>query len=174
VITGPSAVPDLVRPVIGFRQWRLHDGGLHSMWADDRWERGELRACCRGAGREPVEDTGAAPHPDCTCGVHAWHRQVPLGASATRELVAGAVALSGAIEVHATGMRGQCARIVALALPVTRGRKRLELAIAAGELGIDLVPHGLLVAAAMAHGTPVPTTLRPARWSGAQAPTPAL
>ena len=104
------------------------------MWTDDCWHRSEL----------------------------SRHRQVPLGASPTRELVAGAVALWGSIQVHPTGMRGQCARIVALALPITRGRKALDLAIAAGELGIELVPHRHLLATAMWHGTPVPRALTPA------------
>jgi hypothetical protein len=157
----PFAAPDLVRPVIGFRQWRLCDGALQSMWTDDRWDRAELQARCRADVFDASPGRRGAPDPDCTCGVHAWHRQVPLGASPTRELVAGAVALWGSIQVHATGMRGQCARIVALELPISRGRKRLELAIAAGELGIELVPHRHLVAAAMAHGTPVPRSLRP-------------
>jgi hypothetical protein len=152
--------PDLVRPLVGFRQWRLRDGVLYSMWTDDPWPGGQLSGRCRGS-CDCEAGIGVAPDPDCTCGVHAWHRQVPLGASANRDLVAGAVALWGAVEVHAIGMRAQFARIVTLALPVTRGRKRLEVAIVAGEMGIDLVPHRHLVAAEMAHGTPVPPSLRP-------------
>jgi hypothetical protein len=148
--------------VIGYRQWRLRNGALHSMWTDDRWDGGELAARCRAALFDETPGPDGAPDPLCTCGVHAWHRQVPLGASVGRELVAGAVALWGPIQVHASGMRGRCARIVALALPLTRGRKHLELAIAAGELGIELVPHRHLAVAAMAHGAPVPATLLPA------------
>jgi hypothetical protein len=151
------SAPDLVRPLIGFRQWRLHDGALYSIWTDDPWRGGLLRARCRGS-FNCYAGMRAAPDPDCTCGVYAWHRQVPLGASPTRDLVAGAVALWGALEIHAAGMRAEFARIVTLALPVTRASKRLELAIAAGELGVDLVPHRHLVAAAMAHGTPCSRT----------------
>jgi hypothetical protein len=95
--------------------------------------------------------------------VHAWHEQVPVGASVTSDLVAGAVALWGAVEIHAEGMRAQFARIAVLALPVMRGRKHLELAITAGELGLELVPHRHLIAAAMAHGAPAPRDLRPRR-----------
>ena len=131
------------------------------MWTDDCWHRGELRHDVVPKSSTPPRPNGA-PDPQCICGVHAWHRQVPLGASPTRELVAGAVALWGSIQVHPTGMRGQCARIVALALPITRGRKALDLAIAAGELGIELVPHRHLLATAMWHGTPVPRALTPA------------
>jgi hypothetical protein len=58
-------------------------------------------------------------------------------------------------------MRAQYGHIVALSLPLTRSRKRLELAITAGELGIDLVPHRRLATAAMAYGTPIPASLRP-------------
>jgi len=152
------SAPDLVRPLIGFRQWRLHDGVLHSMWTDDPWHGGVMHARCDA---RSAHDTGPGdvPDPDCTCGVYAWHRQVPLGASPTRDLVAGAVALWGAVQIHATGMRGQFARVVALSLPFTRGRKCTELAIAADELGIELVLHRQLIAAAMAHGTPVPPRL---------------
>jgi hypothetical protein len=159
-----DGAPLLVWPVIGFRQWRLRDGALHSMWTDDRWDDGMLRARCRAGAFDAVAGPNAAPDPDCNCGVHAWHRQVPLGASAlVGDLVAGAVALWGEVEVHATGMRGERAKIVALALPLGRGRKRLELAVAAGELGLELVPHRHLLPAAMAHGSPVPKDLRPAR-----------
>jgi hypothetical protein len=162
-MTGPSlSAPDLVRPLIGFRQWRLHHGVLYSLWTDDVWHGGLLRAHCR-VSHDCSSGAREAPDSECTCGIYAWHRQVPFGASHTRELVAGAVALWGAIEIHATGMRAQFARIAALTLPVTRTRKRLELAITAGELGINLVPHRHLIAAAMAHGTPVPPNLRPTR-----------
>jgi hypothetical protein len=161
----PAAAPDLIRPVIGFRQWRLHDGVLRSIWTDDTWDHGFLRARCRADAFDCCAGPREAPDPGCTCGVYAWHRQVPIGASATRELVAGAVALWGAIEIHAIGMRAQSARIVALSLPLTRSRKHLELAITAGELEIDLVPHRQLAAAAMAHGTPIPPSLKPIRHS---------
>jgi hypothetical protein len=154
--------PDLVRPLIGFRQWRLYHGILHSMWTDDPWADGVMQARCDSSFAHGASASDV-PDPNCTCGVYAWHRQVPLGASPTRDLVAGAVALWGAIEIHATGMRAQFARIVVLALPVRRARKREALAIAAGELGVDLVPHRHLLTAAMAHGTPVPRTLRPTR-----------
>jgi hypothetical protein len=163
MIAGAVGAPDLIRPIIGFRQWRLHDGVLSSVWTDDAWDRGLLRARCRADVCDCCAGVREAPGPECTCGVYAWHRQVPLGASATRELVAGAVALWGALQIHPTGMRAQFARIVALSLPLTRGRKRLELAITAGELGINLVPHRQLIAAAMAHGTPIPSSLRPRR-----------
>lgn len=162
-MTAPSiSAPDLVRPLIGFRQWRLYDGVLHSMWTDDPWGDGIMQARCHTSFAHGVGPSDV-PDPECTCGVYAWHRPVPLGASATRDLVAGAVALWGVIEIHALGMRAQFARIVTLALPVTRARKRLELAIVAGEMGLDLVPHRHLLAAAMAHGTPVPPTLRQSR-----------
>jgi hypothetical protein len=161
MIAASVGAPDLVRPIIGFRQWRLCDGILRSVWADDVWDGGLLCPRCRADVFACCAAVGGAPDPDCTCGVYAWHRQVPLGSSATRDLVAGAVALWGAIQIHATGMRAEFARIVTLSLPLTRARKRMELAITAGELGIDLVPHRHLSAAAMAHGTPIPLNLKP-------------
>jgi hypothetical protein len=100
-VSAGTFAPDLVRPVIGYRQWRLRSGALHSMWTDDRWDGGELAARCRAELFDATPGPESAPDPMCTCGVHAWHRQVPLGASVGRELVAGAVAPWGPVEVHA-------------------------------------------------------------------------
>ena len=56
------------------------------------------------------------------------------------DLVAGAVAVWGRVELHATGMRAEFASVVALALPISRRAKRARLEAVAAELGVDLVP----------------------------------
>ena len=64
-----ATAPDLIRAVIGFRQWRLHGDELWSLHADDRWERGLQTARCLG---DHVHD-GPAPQNGCTCGFYAWY-----------------------------------------------------------------------------------------------------
>ena len=73
-------VPDLVEPVIGFRQWRLCDGELWSAFADWRWTRGTNTARCIAADATHSED---APVSACTCGLYAWYTPVPRTALTT-------------------------------------------------------------------------------------------
>jgi hypothetical protein len=150
--------PDLVRAVIGFRQWRLRDGGLCSLHADDRWGRGLQTARCLG---EAAHDA-PAPQNECTCGFYAWYSPTPRTASAaTADLVAGAVAMWGHVELHAHGMRAQHAMIVALALPFSWGAKRRRLVKVANALEVPTVPARKLKAAALEHGDVVPRSMRP-------------
>ncbi|MFZ1996837.1 MAG: hypothetical protein WAU75_22170, partial [Solirubrobacteraceae bacterium] len=110
-----ASAPDLVTAVIGFRQWRVRGDELWSFQAAERWQRGVHTAHCAAQAHE-------APVNGCTCGIYAWYSPTPRGASAlTADLVAGAVALWGRIELHAHGMRAQHAMVVALALPLSWG-----------------------------------------------------
>jgi hypothetical protein len=164
--------PDLIEPVIGFRQWRLLDDGLWSLNCDERWRAAVFAARCL------VAEHGDEPPPvgGCSCGVYAWYTPPPRGASAaTREYVTGAVVLWGAIEAHATGMRAQYCRIVALSLPLF-ARKREQVVAVARRLGVAAVPHRGLRGVAIQHGAPLPSALRPRTvpglvlpWSGAPA-----
>jgi hypothetical protein len=79
----------------------------------------------------------------------------------TSELVAGAVALSGRIELHAHGMRAQHASVVALALPLSRWSKRRRTIAAAERLGIPAVPAGRLAVATLDAGRIIPESMRP-------------
>jgi hypothetical protein len=152
------AAPDLVQAVIGYRQWRLHDGALWSPYTEDRWRRGVNTAACRAGG----DHAEPAPGHDCTCGLHAWYRPCPrLASPATSPLVAGAVALWGDIELHPTGMRARHAMVVVLVRPVLPGWKRREVAALAEGLEADAVPARRLQAAARAHGAPVPGGMVP-------------
>jgi hypothetical protein len=153
-----AAAPDLIRAVIGFRQWRLRDGALWSLHADDRWGKGLLTARCLG------DDAHDAPAPQngCTCGFYAWYAPPPRTASAaTADLVAGAVALWGQVELHAHGMRAQHAMVVALALPLSRGAKRRRLLAVADALEVPAVPARGLKRAALEHGDVIPRRMRP-------------
>jgi hypothetical protein len=112
----PDHGPDDRDREVADRQWRLRDAEL--WFADARWTRGTNTAHCAASGAAHAE---AAPGSACSCGLYAWYRPCPrLASAATAELVAGAVALWGTIELHATGMRAQHAMVVALALPLAR------------------------------------------------------
>ena len=89
----PFCVPDLIEPVIGFRQWRLTDDGLYSLTSEELWRSPRLDALCR-VGGHPHE---VSPSARCSCGVYAWYEPCPRAASAaTRNIVAGAVVMWGA------------------------------------------------------------------------------
>jgi hypothetical protein len=61
--------------------------------------------------------------------------------------------------MHATGMRAEHARVLALELPLSRGRKRRGVVEVAERLGVPAVRHRELKAVAAEHGSP----LRPSR-----------
>ncbi|MGO9957927.1 MAG: hypothetical protein ACLP50_18485 [Solirubrobacteraceae bacterium] len=152
-----GTAPDLITAVIGFRQWRLRGSELWSLRATDRWQHGVMTAVC-SHGRHP----GSAPANGCTCGIYAWYGPPPRGASAaTPDLVAGAVALWGQIELHAHGMRAQHAMVVALARPFSWGDKRRRVLAAADALDVPAVPARRLKAVALRHGELIPPSMRP-------------
>jgi hypothetical protein len=150
-----ASAPDLVTAVIGFRQWRLCGDELWSFHAPERWHRGVQSAHC-------ATHTHQAPANGCTCGIYAWYSPTPRGASAlTPDLVGGAVALWGHIELHAHGMRAQYAMVVGLALPFSWGAKRRRIAAAADALEVPAVAARRLKAAALAYGDVIPRRMRP-------------
>jgi hypothetical protein len=153
-----GAAPDLVRPVIAFRQWRLADDGLRSLRAHEHWGRGALTAHCRA----DVPHDGPAPQSGCSCGFYAWYAPRPRTAAAgTADLVNGAVAMWGHVELHAHGLRAQHAMVVALALPLLPGPKRRRVGDAARALEVEAVPARRLRAVAREHGDEIPKAMRP-------------
>ena len=129
-----ASAPDLITAVIGFRQWRVCGDELWSFRAAERWHRGVHTAHCSAHAHD-------APANGCTCGIYAWYSPTPRGASAlTPDLVGGAVALWGQIELHAHGMRAQHAMVVALALPFSWGAKRRRIRTVADTLEVPAVP----------------------------------
>jgi hypothetical protein len=155
-----GSAPDLVEPIMGFRQWRLSGHTLSSLFTDMPWRRNELRARCRVGGHDPR----TAPSKECTCGIYAYYDPCPRTASAaTKDLVAGVVILWGRVELHATGLRAEYARVVALELPLSRARKRTDLVEVAERLGVPAVAHRELKSVGTQHGSPLHRSLRPAR-----------
>ncbi len=152
-----DAAPDLITAVIGFRQWRLRGTELWSFRGTDRWTPGLQTATCN----DPRHST-PAPANGCTCGIYAWYEPPPRGASAwTSDLIAGAVAVWGQVELHAHGLRAQYATVVALELPFSHGAKRQRLLAAAEQLGVSAVPARKLKRTAFAHGEMIPRGMRP-------------
>ena len=149
--------PDLTVALVGFRQWRLGVDGLTSMYDGALWPDGCLTACC-----EKGHDSRDIPAHDCSCGVYAYYDPCPRTASVcTPDLIGGAVIVWGRIEAHIYGMRGKHARIVALELPLSRGRKWRSVLEATERLGVPAVPHRSLKAVAREHGEVLDPALRP-------------
>jgi hypothetical protein len=150
-----AGAPDLIVPIVGFRQWRIVAGDAVSMYDGAAWPDGCLTATCD---RGHID----VPAKDCSCGVYAYYDPCPRTASAaTADLIGGAVVLWGRIEAHIYGLRGEHARIVALELPISRGRKRRAVADAAERAGVPVVPHRTLKAVALEHGAVLDAALRP-------------
>src|SRR3984957_8779190 len=155
----PLGALDLIEPVVGFRQWSVHGDRLHSPFCGDVWEDLELHASCPLGTHDPCE----VPATNCSCGVYAYYEQPPRSSAATRDLVIGVIAVWGQLELHSGGMRASHARIVGLALPLSRGRKRQMLVKAANWLEVPAVPHRRLRRIAAHAGAAVPVALRPPR-----------
>jgi hypothetical protein len=152
-----AVAPDLVVALVGFRQWRLSDGVLTSMYEGAPWPDGRITAGC-DRGHKPDE----VPAKDCSCGVYAYYDPCPRTASAaTPDLIGGAVVMWGRIEAHMYGLRSRHARIVALELPLSRGRKRAAVIEAAERLAVPAVPHRSLKSVALEHGEVLQPAFRP-------------
>ena len=152
-----GVAPDLAVALVGFRQWRLASGELTSVYDGACWPAGCLTARCdRG------HDDQEVPFKECSCGVYAYYDPCPRTASAgTPDLIGGAIVVWGRIEAHMYGMRGKHARVVALELPLSRGRKRRAVIGASERLGVPAVPHRLLKRVALEHGEVLSPSLRP-------------
>jgi hypothetical protein len=156
--------PDLIEPVIGFRQWLLVRGMLRSLHVGTPWPSALHRARCAVGRHHPTE----APAKECVCGIYAYYDPCPRTASAlTADFLGGAVVTWGRIEAHPTGYRARHARVIALELPLSRGPKRRAVLDAAERLGVAAVAHRALRELALDHGSPLPRSLRPAPTHGA-------
>ena len=152
-----TGAPDLVEPVIGFRAWRVLEDRLLSPYIPCRWDGAVIHAACFPANRALTFGRGwlaaphASPHPDCRCGIYAYHRPGAQAYFGEWEWVEGIVSVWGRIEAHADGLRAEHARVEALA-----GRPSI-----AARLGADVVGRDELTAAAAAYGAPLPAALLP-------------
>jgi hypothetical protein len=149
--------PDLVEPVVGFRAWRVIGDRLLSPYIPCRWEGRVLHAECFDAnrrlqgGRGWLAEPHVSPHPDCQCGIYAYHQPGQQAYYGEWEVVEGLVTAWGRLEVHRDGLRAEHAQVEALlGRPDIAARlgceavgSRDELREAAPRFGRPL-PRGLL------------------------------
>ena len=154
---------DLAESVVGFRTWRVVDGRLWSPYIPRSWDERVMRAeCYRGSGAlievsAPLDHApDAAPHPDCRCGIYAYHLPPPRFSSVDHRGVTGIVSAWGRLEAHADGVRAEMARIEALAVSAQwSDRQRWAALELAERLDIDLVEDVELQAVAARYGPPL-------------------
>jgi hypothetical protein len=147
--------PDLIEPIVGFRNWRIVDGALTSPYAGTAWHEALLCARCLSS-----DGAHAAPSPGCDCGVSAYHEPQLRFSKVDFRGVSGIVTLWGRVEVHPDRMRAEFARIEALAIYSRwSARQRNAVTTVARRLGVDLVELHEQDAAAAGYGAALPPEL---------------
>jgi hypothetical protein len=160
-----ASAPDLLAPVVAFRNWRVTEDGLRSPRVGTPWRERVVEATCRP---QRVEDLVLPPHdaPDarCDCGIHAY--QSPKEEICTIDFrgVSGVVTLWGRMCVYEDEIRAQYARVECLGI-YSRWARRQKDAVrdVAEELGCDLLDLRELAYAAALYADPLPPMLRPRR-----------
>lgn len=180
---GNDDVPTFSECVIGYRAWCADaKSRLWPLTSKRRpWGPGinTARCNCKMAnslqfdwtwyeGRRVLEHSPphAAPEGNCDCGLYSWRRPPLTWAQdprcASGEIVIGAVASWGRLQVHRAGLRAEHACVVTLALPTDpTDEARAALPRIARHYGVELVPLEELERVASRHGTPLPDSLRP-------------
>ena len=164
---GHTHAPDLIEPVVGFRNWRIlrtgpARGELSSPYFPVTWSEPVMRAECR-RWRTPealLDVSHAAPQPECGCGLRAYHTPTAEFSKVDYRAVSGIVTVWGRIDVGADEMRAELARVEALAV-YSRWSRRQRDAVqdVAASLGADLVDLRELAEAAAKYGAPPPASL---------------
>jgi hypothetical protein len=150
--------PDLIEPLVGFRNWRVIDGVLTSPYAPLAWREPVVCARCL---RRP--EAHRAPAPDCECGISAYHEPDLRFSSVDFRGVSGIVSLWGRVEIHDDRLRAEYARVEALAMhPRWSMRQRHAVTAVAAELGAELVDLREQHVAAPAYGAQASSSLLPA------------
>jgi hypothetical protein len=167
LIAGPEVVateaPDLIEPVVGFRNWRIYDaGGLSSPHLPVPWPGRVLHAECRRFERVEhlLEEPHSAPNAECGCGISAYYAPTDDFSRVDFRGVSGIVTVWGTIDVDPGGMRAEHARIEALGFYQRWSRRQKEAVRGvAADLGVDLVELDELGPAADRYGAPLPASL---------------
>jgi hypothetical protein len=162
-----TRAPDLIDPVVGFRDWRVEDGKLASRHLPMLWTERTMRAeCFPIGGYEFASELDANPHSapgvSCSCGIYAWHR--PQGEFSMVDVrgVTGIVTLWGTLQTYADGMRAEYARVEALAVyDRWTADKKNSVGGIASALGADLVELERLAEASRDYGQPIPDGMLP-------------
>jgi hypothetical protein len=171
---GESRRPDLIEPIVGFRNWRIFrtgrtEGELSSPYLPVLWTEPVVRAECR-RWRSPedlLSKRHTAPDPDCGCGIRAYREPTSAFSKVDYRGVSGIVTVWGRIEIDRDEMRAELARIEALGVYRRWSRRQQDAVRAvAGNLGADIVDLDDLDAAAAAYGAPPPPSVPAERRSG--------
>ena len=166
-VAASVGAPDLIEPVVGFRNWRIFRDGrrygeLSSPYLPVSWTERVQRAECRrrSSVEQLLQEPHRAPSPGCGCGISAYHAPTGDFSKVDFRAVSGIVTVWGAIEVEGDEMRAEVARIEALALYHRWDRGQLEAVRAiADSLGTDLIDLRELGAAAERYGQGLPPSL---------------
>jgi hypothetical protein len=151
-----APAPDLIEPVVGFRNWRVIDGVLTSPYSAVAWREPVLCARCLSAPHH-------APAPGCDCGVSAYHDPQLRFSTVDFRGVSGIVSMWGRLEVHDDRIRAEFARVEALAFHERwSARQRHAVAAVAAELGADLIGLDEQPEAASSYGAVLTPSLMPA------------
>jgi hypothetical protein len=105
-------------------------------------------------GRGWLTEPHDPPHPECRCGIYAYHRPGTQPYYGEFQWVEGVVAVWGRIEAHRAGLRAEHARVCALA-------RRPGAEAIARRLCVEVVAGDALEAAAERYGAPLPASLVP-------------
>jgi hypothetical protein len=164
---GESRLPDVIEPIVGFRNWRIFRTGpaaweLSSPYLPALWSQPVVRAECR-RWRSPedlLRRPHAAPHPDCGCGIRAYHTPTSDFSKVDYRAVSGIVTLWGRIEIDRGEMRAEQARVEALGV-YRRWSRRQQDAVCevASNLGAEVVDLHELDLAATWYGAPPPSLM---------------
>jgi hypothetical protein len=157
-LAGETAAPDLIAPLVGFRNWRVIDGVLSSPYAPLSWREPVVCARC-------LRERHRAPAPGCDCGISAYHEPDLRFSSVDFRGVSGIVSVWGHVEVHEDRLRAEYARVEALAMhPRWSMRQRHAVTAVAAELGAELVDLREQAEAARAYGCQMPSACSASRY----------
>jgi hypothetical protein len=113
-----SQDPLFIRPVVGYRTWRIKDNKLLPLTSRDlAWSPGVNTASCNAGFTGRKNFAHSAPDPNCGCGLYGFWNLLRLKSLAVRGGIVGVVQMWGDLQVHREGARSQNARIIALSLP---------------------------------------------------------
>jgi hypothetical protein len=166
-VAGGGEAPDLIEPIVGFRNWRIYRTGpasneLSSPFFPVPWRERVVRAECRRwrTPEELLESGHTAPDAGCGCGIRAYHAPQDDFAKVDYQAVCGIVTVWGRIEISPDEMRAERARVEALAIYHRWSHRQTDAVRAVSTaLGIDLVDLRELSAAAAGYGAPPPAAL---------------
>lgn len=177
---GPEVtVPDLTEAVIGYRRFAVslasqHNYQLVSPYARTPWTTAEVTAKCMATVKVPegiVLPTDPRPHPapakDCGCGIYVYFDPCPIERrsydySYGDHEVQALMSVSGRIEVHASGMRAEKARLCALSVnDELSADEKIGLTLIAKSLGVPLVTQDSLPTMAPEFGRELGPEMRP-------------